>query len=79
MHLYIFVYTVTKCNMHNLSAFVQELYIREFLSRKNLLIFGNLYLDSLYFNNYLHSPMDSLVLSLTTISKVSRCLLILRR
>ena len=25
MHLYIFVYTVTKCNMHNLSAFVQEL------------------------------------------------------
>ena len=29
MHLYIFVYTVTKCNMHNLSAFVQELYIRE--------------------------------------------------
>ena len=29
MYLYIFVYTVTKCNMHNLSAFVQELYIME--------------------------------------------------
>ena len=29
MHLYIFVYTVTKCNMRNLSAFVQVLYIKE--------------------------------------------------
>ena len=29
MHPYIFVYRVTRCNMHNLSAFEQELYIME--------------------------------------------------
>ena len=29
MHPYICVYTVTKCNMHNLSEFVQGPYIRE--------------------------------------------------
>ena len=29
MHPYIFVYKVTRCNMHNLSAFEQELCIME--------------------------------------------------
>ena len=33
MHHYIFVYMVTKCNMHNLSAFVQELCIMEQMYR----------------------------------------------